>query len=183
MTASYDFKINFILTANSLLSALILSNRNRDYHKENITSCVDVRNFKLDFHKHYTDYIFRYRALLDKYMGLIVMEFKPLEYEKFVYSNSRKKSYRKFCENNAFNEEYINKFNEILSEFDNKLRTPEAHATGRIRKYTLTEDYNTDELSIVSLSAWNMLVGLLAFNKLNIGNEERFIIKRTNWNV
>ena len=183
MAASFDFKINLTMASYSLFSVGAISNENRIHHNKNIISCIEARNFKLDFHKHYTDFIFRYRALLDKYMGLIVMELKPDEYNNFISSTSRKKAYKKFCKKNSFSENYITIFDEILSEFDNKLRTPEAHAAGRIRKFTLTDDYNTDELYGVSLTAWNMLVSLLSFNNPDIKNKERFSIYQCNYNV
>lgn len=163
IAASFDFKVNLVMLSCELYKFGGLSNENKEFHNIDIISNELARNFKLDFHSHYTNFIFKYRAIIDKYMGLVIMILRPEKYDKFISATSRKSEYQKMCKEIGFSESYINTFNEVLTKFDNKLRTPEAHSTGRIRKYTLSDNYDIDEIFNIAFCSWNMLISLLSF--------------------
>jgi hypothetical protein len=113
---------------------------------------------KMDIHRFASGYIFRYRALWDKIMGLLVVFFSPDNYERFVASKSRKASFKKIAKNiPQISEEMISEMDAILTRFDSVYRTPEAHGTGSLRKWTFSMesmDKNPQEELFLS---WNKM--------------------------
>jgi hypothetical protein len=105
---------------------------------KNILEDFNYFHLSFDLLESLSTYIFKYRALLDKIMGLIVLYFSPDNYNKFRRGDSRKKLFKSIFENNSIplNLSFQNVF-EFLEQFDEKLRTPEAHAIGSIRKWVL----------------------------------------------
>ncbi len=121
---------------------------------------------KMDIHRFASGYIFRYRALWDKIMGLMVMFFSPENYERFAKAKSRKASFRKIAGDiPQISEEMISEMEVTLTRFDNVFRTPEAHGTGSLRRWTfLMESMDKNPQEELFLS-WNKMSNAM----INIG--------------
>jgi hypothetical protein len=101
---------------------------------------------KMDIHRFQSSYIFRYRALWDKIMGLIIMNFIPGEYGKFDSATKKKSTFEKIIlEADLADKEAIRNLIGLLEKFDSKFRTPEAHGQGSLRKYSLSMQSGTGE--------------------------------------
>jgi len=113
---------------------------------------------KMDLLRNYTSYVFRYRAVWDKIMGLCVLLQMPDEYDGYHASKSKKKAFRKrAAKMSVIPAGDIETFEEYLSEFDRKFRTPEAHGTGSIWKYNFTMESVSDTALIDLIGYWNFL--------------------------
>jgi hypothetical protein len=140
-TALYDIKINNILLRCDLFSITNLWNKlTRD--NRNKGSILDSKaNFidKMDIHRFSTSFIFRYRALWDKIMGLYVLILAPNDYDKFIKKGKSRRSQFKTIMTKVplFPKTIIDEIERILADFDDKFRTAEAHGTGKIRKISL----------------------------------------------
>jgi hypothetical protein len=128
----------------------------------------------MDIHQASSSYILRYRSLWDKIMGFLVLFFVPEDYDDFVSARSRKKAFRKIVENDQFiaekmntilNQPYIKVLDEI-ERFDGIYRTPEAHGTGALRKWSLSMQSMIDNPSGDLIGYWNIINQIIA----NIGN-------------
>ena len=135
-----DLKINAALTLKDIFSFL---NTDRQTHSKNNPEKRDVLDSthffraRMDCHDHLTSFIFRYRAMWDKVMGLMVLITIPDKYESFMQSKSKKKDFKKLAfKHNLASDELLNQFLSMIESFDDKFRTPEAHGTGRLRKWT-----------------------------------------------
>lgn len=113
---------------------------------------------KMDIHRFATSFVFRYRAIWDKLMGFFVLCFVPTRYEDFCKSKSKKKAFRSIASNtDALPSEFVTKILDALEEFDNKFRTPEAHGTGSIRKWSLTMEGMEENPFLDLIGHWNVL--------------------------
>lgn len=82
-----------------------------------------------------TAFVFRYRALWDKLMGIIVLLVDPKNYDKFCKAKSRKKFFIDVLTPKGRTwPAYAQKVGEVIDEFDSRFRTTETHGSGRIRK-------------------------------------------------
>ncbi|WP_305838165.1 hypothetical protein [Photobacterium leiognathi] len=115
---------------------------------------------KMDLHRNFTSYVFRYRAIWDKIMGLSVLLQVPDEYDSYHSSKSKKKAFRKRAEKMAVVPAGdIKDFEGLLTEFDKTFRTPEAHGTGSIWKYNFTMESLSDTALVELIGYWNFLLG------------------------
>jgi hypothetical protein len=97
------------------------------------------------YHRHLLSFIFTFRALWDKIMGLHFLVFNLSEYDSFIKSHEKKKKFLKNFENHKLVDAAIIKYvKEDLQSFDDSYRTQEAHNTGVLRKYTFWEGGLTD---------------------------------------
>ena len=156
-TILLDIYINFGLLHCDMISA--------NQGKLTSGSALDSEeNFfeKMDMHRYYSSFIFRYRALWDKLMGLLVLICVSEEqYEKYLKAISRKTKFEKIC--NEFRVIPIDIAGQILEsikEFDEKFRTPEAHGAGALRKWSflMSSENPTDNL----LGYWNEINSFMA---------------------
>jgi len=114
---------------------------------------------KMDLHRNFTSYVFRYRAIWDKMMGLSVLLQIPDEYDDYHSSKSKKKAFRKrAAKMSVIPAGDIAEFESLLTEFDRIFRTPEAHGTGSIWKYNFTMESITDNPLIELIGYWNFLL-------------------------
>lgn len=122
---------------------------------------------KMDIHRFATAFVLRYRAIWDKVMGFLLLQFSPKDYEVFSRSKSKKKAFRKAASMIPhISEEFVTELLEALEKFDDMFRTPEAHGTGTIRKWSLTmEGFNGNPMFDL-IDHWNFLNETL----LTLGN-------------
>lgn len=118
------------------------------------------RSFELRMRlHHYTStYIFRYRSLWDKIMGLLVLILKPTEYERFCSANSKKKTFAKIAKDHTLLPPEITAgIQSALQKFDDMFRTAEAHGTGSLRKvsFVWVEPGTAGQLKLIEY--WNLL--------------------------
>jgi hypothetical protein len=162
-TALYDIQINNVLLncdveiIANLWNKLLQENRN----KGSILDSKDNFFDKMDIHRFSTSFIFRYRALWDKIMGLYVLIVAPNDYDNFIKSKSRKSQFKKIMTKVSFPKKTIEGIEKILTDFDDKFRTAEAHGTGQIRKMSLSmEPFHKNEqiLFIDFANAMNRMI-------------------------
>lgn len=150
--AFFDIQLNFYMLY--MDSQFVGAIWNKYYAKgdlDGIEALDSIKSFstKMDTHYFNTSFIFRYRALWDKLMGLVILLHAPTEYDKFMKGSkkSRKPSFLNISKKNTQVNKAICCLSEVssvdelmdyLTEFDNKFRTPEAHGTGALRKASLS---------------------------------------------
>lgn len=113
---------------------------------------------RMKLHHYSNAYIFRYRSLWDKIMGLFVLVLAPTEYEKFCSANSKKRFFAKIARNGAMlSYEIVEQIQSAIQKFDDMFRTAEAHGTGFLRKssFVWTELETMDQLKLIDY--WNLL--------------------------
>lgn len=170
-TALLDIYINFLMLWSDSISASKAWGDSSATEMLESGSVLDseAKFFrKMEMHKFHTSFIFRYRALWDKLMGFSVLFFIPKKYETFVRAKSRRGSFKKiFSSNQFFPEEFVLLLNSHLDDFDNKLRTPEAHGTGALRKRSFAMQ-SLEKSPIVEFGGhWNFInLYMLAIRKL-----------------
>ncbi len=100
----------------------------------------------MDIYRYNSSYVFRYRALWDKIMGLLILVFVPNEYASFFGSKKKLKAFKKIAiKIPEIDESFITQVSKSLDEFSEKFRTPEVHGTGSLRKWAfLVEDSPTN---------------------------------------
>ena len=117
---------------------------------------------KMDMHRFYSSFIFRYRAMWDKLMGLLVLICVSEEqYEKYTNSKSRLAKFEKICkEFNILQIDSVIQIIESIREFDDNFRTPEAHGAGALRKWSflMNSESPVDNL----LGYWNEINRFMA---------------------
>jgi len=117
---------------------------------------------KIEIHRFNSSYVLRYRAIWDKIMGLIILVYSPGEYERFSGAKSKKKAFVKIANTHGFLEsETVLSLSNLLAEFDEKFRTPEAHGTGSLRKYSFTMESLADNPQIELIEYWNIINSFL----------------------
>lgn len=135
---------------------------------------------KMELHKYHTSFIFRYRALWDKAMGFSILFFIPNEYESFINSKSKRRSFKKiFSKLDTYPNEFFTFIDTHLDEFENKLRTPEAHGTGSLRKRSFITESIEESLLLEFSHYWNIMNGFMHvtgklfshFKKLDLGTD------------
>lgn len=118
---------------------------------------------RLDLLKANTSYIFRYRAIFDKIMALLVLlSASPKDYDGFMCANSRRKSFKKIAaKTNRLSPALVKHIIEAAEKFDDRFRTAEVHGTGSARKWVFAESLGPENPQIDLFWAWNRLHPLL----------------------
>jgi hypothetical protein len=172
-TALFDIYINFLMLYSDSMSG---AKEWGDSTLENGSILDSESKFfrKMEMHKFNTSFIFRYRALWDKLMGFTVLFFFPIQYEAFVKAKSRRSSFKKiFSSNQFFPNEFIVHLDSHLDGFDNKLRTPEAHGTGALRKRSFAMCHLLESPIVEFGGHWNfILLYIVAIGKLFPSNKQ-----------
>ena len=111
---------------------------------------------KMKAHQHASAYVLRYRAIWDKLMGFLVLFFLPADYEHFRGAKSRRRVFIQLAKKSPhLGEEFGKQVGELIETFDRKFRTPEAHDTGSLRKWSfLLENPHLNSQSEL-ISFWN----------------------------
>jgi hypothetical protein len=129
---------------------------------------------KMKIHQHSTAFVLRYRAIWDKLMGFLILAFLPARYDDFRRAKSRKRMFIKLAQSAPeIGGEFAKQVSEVLDKFDQRFRTPEAHGTGALRKWTFTMDSMEKNPQVDLWGYWNALNNTtIAIAKLlNIHNE------------
>lgn len=147
-----DIQINNVLLQCDIRAVGDIWNK-LEREKRNTGSILDSKdNFfdKMDIHRYSSSFIFRYRALGDKIMGLYILVISPNDYEAFISGKSRRNQFKKIMSKVPhFPAVVINEIDEVLTDFDDKFRTAEAHGTGKLRKISLSmEPFHKNELAL-----------------------------------
>jgi hypothetical protein len=170
----FDIKLNFIFTDFEEIG-LTISWEQRGKNTDIINKSCDF-NLSLDLLKHLSSYVLKYRALIDKLMGLIVLVYSPKDYDYYRKAKSRKSTFKKIFSGNKLPVDIDpDKVFAFLDEFDRKYRTPEAHATGSMRKWVLSNIfYGIDDYYEISISSWNGLIYMISeIDEIKKNNERR----------
>ncbi|MCK4742902.1 MAG: hypothetical protein KAT25_03705 [Sulfuriflexus sp.] len=123
---------------------------------------------KMEIHRFNSSFVLRYRALWDKLMGFLILYYSPKNYDKFCKSKSRKRSFKSLSKDiTQLTDEFVQSVEGLLTEFDNKFRTPEAHGTGALRKYSFTMESMGKNPQVELIGFWNVMNEMI----LNIGKE------------
>jgi len=110
---------------------------------------------RINFHRHISNFVTRYRALWDKIMGFFILFFLPCEYEHFIKAKSKKKKFKQVTSSIAFfPNDYVISLDKLLEDFDNKYRTSEIHGTGTLRKVTFL---NHAHIHSQMINYWSIL--------------------------
>lgn len=178
-TSILDMKFHFIFLDFDMVKA-IKSWERIFKDRESVNIIEDYSSFEetIKILEHFSNYVLRYRAIWDKLMGLIVLLDVPEKSDSFRSSKSRKKSFRKLC--NEFkgkikvDGERLVKF---LEDFDNEYRTPEAHGTGKMRKWILDpskyRNFYFDNPSYkLTTEYWNTLIYFIGDIEIRILNKK-----------
>ena len=76
-------------------------------------------------------FVLRYRAIWDKIMGTHVLILDPEGYDRFKSTRSRRRAFVRFMAKRGSSLSTVaDDLAEVISEFDRKFRTEEAHGTG-----------------------------------------------------
>jgi hypothetical protein len=110
---------------------------------------------KMDIHRFSTSYVLRYRAFWDKTMGFLILLLAPEKYDKFYGAPGRKKFFKEVF---ASEQEHplVIIIDKYVTEFDDKFRTPEAHGSGVLRKWTLSMQSGTENPQVRLLGFLNL---------------------------
>lgn len=159
--ALLDIEINFVLLYCDTHNIGAIWNQKFSKGKLEGGSVLDSKDKffgKMDIHRFSSSYVLRYRALWDKIMGLLILIFSPERYESFYRSKSKKKSFKRIAEKiPQISPEFITSINDSLTKFDSVFRTPEAHGTGSLRKWSFLMESMADNPSIELIGFWNMI--------------------------
>jgi len=151
-TAILDIQINNVLLHYDMASIVNLWNKLTRENRNKGSILDSKENFfdKMDVHRFSTSLIFRYRALWDKIMGLYILIISPNAYETFISSKSKKFKFKKIMSTvSLFPEKILSEIDTLLTDFDDKFRTAEAHVTGKLRKYSLSmEPFHNNEQAL-----------------------------------
>jgi len=160
-TAILDVQINFILVCLDFNMVGAIWNGSFSKGKLEGGSILDSEEKffgKMEIHRYSTSYILRYRALWDKLLGLLILIESPEDYEEFIGSRSKNKSFRKIANRNKnIPCDVVQSLEAILTNFDDKFRTAEAHGTGLLRKYSFTMESMANTPQIELIRYWNFL--------------------------
>jgi hypothetical protein len=111
-----------------------------------------------------SDYIFRYRAIWDKVMAIIVLLRAPEEFQRFTGSQSKKKAFRKIAKSTGrIPDNFLDHIIETTTAFDEKYRTEEAHGSGSARKFSFSYLLSEPDSAQADMFwAWNALNAVVA---------------------
>ncbi len=158
-SALLDLQINFLLAFADITSMGSTWNSLFSKGKLEGGSVLDNKlkfHGKMEIHRFNTSFVLRYRAIWDKIMGLLILMHSPNEYEKFMKASSRKKEFIKIAKLNKFTQEFfLDDLEKLLTDFDNKFRTAEAHGSGVLRKYSFMMESMDKNPQIELVEYWN----------------------------
>ncbi|MBW8865388.1 MAG: hypothetical protein JF609_10820 [Verrucomicrobia bacterium] len=128
---------------------------------------------KMKSHQHSSSYILRYRAIWDKLMGFLILFYLPENYDEFRRSKSRKRKFVQLAKKSPFlGDELADHVSKLIEDFDHRFRTPEAHGTGSLRKWSLSIENPAATPQSELIVCWN------ALNNIVVQLVERLDIKK-----
>ena len=178
-SALLDIQLNYMLLHCDSHAAGATWNRNFTPGKLEGGSVLDTPDKffgKMDIHRFNTSFVLRYRALWDKIMGLLVLFLSPHDYERFIKSKSKKKSFKKIMD--GVDEQAGQTFadlEKILTKFDDSFRTSEAHGTGVLRKFSFIMDAQPTNPELELIGYWNIINAFISKLGSLIGGSKSII--------
>jgi hypothetical protein len=113
---------------------------------------------RMNLHRYNSSFVLRYRALWDKVMGLLILIYAPQQYECFIAAKSRKRKFRDISvQAKTLDSKLADSLLQLIEKFDNEFRTPEAHGTGSLRKWSFMIAEFSQDRSIHLLGYWNAI--------------------------
>jgi hypothetical protein len=113
---------------------------------------------RMKAHQHTTAFVLRYRAIWDKLMGILILNYSPDNYEAFRKADSRKGKFKKLAkEIPELGEDFAKNTFEYLEQFDQIFRTPEVHWTGSLRKWSFLIGDPISNPQAELMNSWNIL--------------------------
>jgi hypothetical protein len=174
-TSVFDIKLSLVLLNYDIVEISDSEFKTREGADGKVTIFNQpINSFfaRVNLHRSANAYILRYRAVFDKLMGLMVLIYSPKNYKKFLCAASRKKEFKIIASNypKIFPIESISNLFKSISMFDDFYRTPEAHYSGKLRKYTFSFDKNGSEyFGKLQIDSWNYLISVIREIDKNIG--------------
>ena len=171
----FDIKLTFVLlNYDTVEIEKAYSNMKKSFDIALPIVSQPLENFfaRADLHRSANSYIFRYRAIFDKLMGLIVLLHAPDNYKMFLEAPSRKNEFKKIALKlpSIFTEDSVNNLIKSITIFDDGYRTSEAHYSGRLRKYSFNfDDKSAEYFGKLQLDSWNYLIDVIRKIDTNIG--------------
>lgn len=162
--ALVDIRINVALIELHVIALGKLANSSLDLTEAKTFALTDIQSFeiRMDIHDHSNAFVFRFRSLWDKIMGLFVLRFEPDKYDTFCQAKSKKASFRKIFSSHALiGDEFVTHALSAVQAFDDRLRTSEAHGTGALRKSTFTWEDLQKSPPLYLIGYWNFLNEIL----------------------
>lgn len=163
--AILDLKINFVLLAiDEFNTGAIWNKFCSSYSSDNAKITDNYKYFfgKMEVHKHFSNFIPRYRAIWDKIMGIIILFDSESKYEQYQHSKSKKKSFKNLTNDiNFLSKDFAENVTNYLEKFDNTFRTNEMHNFGSLRKWSflMTSFHKTPLIDLKNF--WNWLLPML----------------------
>lgn len=158
-TALLDLQVNFLLVFADIYSMGATWNRLFSKGKLEGGSVLDSSNKfngKMEIHRFNTSFVLRYRAIWDKIMGLLILMHDPARYDAFMKARSRKKEFIKIAKESKFASDiFLLELEQLLTTFDDKFRTAEAHGSGVLRKYSFVMESLEKNPQIELVEYWN----------------------------
>jgi hypothetical protein len=113
---------------------------------------------RMEIHDHANAFVLRFRSIWDKVMGVLVLRFEPSRYESFINAKSKRAAFRKILPAHpVIPADFVSAAEAIIRAFDDRLRTPESHGTGTLRKTSFTWSEIEASPPIALLGYWNFL--------------------------
>lgn len=163
-TALLDIVINLNLVWCDQIASARAWGELVDNGKINTPLLEDTVSFfsRMDIHRFSTAYIFRCRALWDKIMGFFILYFDPARYEDFAKAKSKRRTFKKIAAAGSnIPSEYLTQLDSLINDFDDRFRSPEAHGTGSIRKWSLSHQAGINNPHVSLGSSWNQIAPML----------------------
>ena len=158
--ALLDLRFNIDALLSELGQMAMIRNNYRQARESIQGSLLENPDFffeRLDLLRVNTSYILRYRAVLDKVMGLLVMLAAPEKYNSFAEARSRRKKFVQIAEQAPIlPAKLVSHLAQTIDAF-NRYRTAEAHGTGSARTWTFLDDDDIDSPQSDMFWSWNSL--------------------------
>lgn len=179
--ALLDLKINFVALGKEIYDMGSIWNKyfakDKPYDGVDPMTDQDAFSHRISLFEKYTAIIPRYRSMFDKYMIIVILLVMPDEYNNFIGSKSRKRTFESLTKaSDKIPNDFVDHMMKIMTEFDDKFRTPEVHNTGSVRKWIFSIDdaYTNNFVNI--LGYWNKVLPLLKildnlFDSIQIDSE------------
>lgn len=119
---------------------------------------AEAFRLRMRMHQSANGFVFRFRSLWDKLMGLFVLRFVPERYDWFCSAKSKKAAFRKIMAAHDFLAPgLVETASQLVQGFDDLHRTAEAHGTGTLRKVSFSWTTAEDSPAVKLLGYWNFV--------------------------
>jgi len=158
--AIVDLRISLSLLEQHTIALSKLFNKSIPSEDEETLGLDHQSSFllRMEIHDHANAFVLRFRSIWDKIMGILVLRLQPDRYDSFCQSKSKKSSFRKiFPSHPVVPVTFVDAAEKIIQSFDDRLRTPETHGTGTLRKVSFTWNELQGSPPMALLGYWNFL--------------------------